>query len=39
MAGEYGIRLENLFVLEVSARARTRFLRFESITLVPFERG
>ena len=40
VAGEYGIRLENLmFVLEADLPgARTRFLRFESITLVPFER-
>ncbi len=40
VAGEYGIRLENLmFVLEANLpNARTPFLRFESITLVPFER-
>lgn len=40
VAGEYGIRLENLmFVLEADMpQARTKFLRFESITLVPFER-
>ncbi len=40
VAGEYGIRLENLiFVVEADLpEARTPFLRFESITLVPFER-
>lgn len=40
VAGEYGIRLENLmFVLEADLPGTSnRFLRFESITLVPFER-
>lgn len=38
--GEHGIRLENLmFVMEADLpQGRTPFLRFESITLVPFER-
>ncbi len=39
LAGGYGIRLENLLLVQAAEVGGGRFLRFETLTLAPFDRG
>ncbi len=39
LPGAYGIRLENLLLVQAADVGGGRFLRFETLTLAPFDRG